>query len=677
MDELRPPRDARRAGPSRACSATSCCARRSPRGRRATAGHSTEDELRPADDARDPAPARLRPRRAGRGARDVRAAGRAARRLARALRAGAGRCGPMTGQDVAWLVLAAAARGRSPRCSRPPTRRWPGSRARPSTSWPGRAGAGPRGWARMVARPGALPQRRAASAGSPARCWRRCSSRGSASSTCTHVVGWPCVVAAAVMVVVSYVLVGVAPRTLARQHAGAGGARARPAPVVAARDGARRRSPSCSSCSATRSPRARASARVRSRSEAELRELVDLAEQDRLIEDDERQMIHSVFELGDTLAREVMVPRTDMVFIERGKTLRQALSLALRSGFSRIPVVGESVDDVVGFVYLKDVVRRIHEYRDAEQNEHVEDVMRPATFVPDSKPVDELLREMQAQRIHAAVVVDEYGGTAGPGHDRGHPRGDRRRDRRRVRHRRDPEIEELPDGDVRVSARLHVDDLVELFDLDVPTTESTTSTASAACWPSCSARSRSPARRRRSTGCGCARSRSPGRRNRIGTVLVAPAGRRRPTDGRQRRGRAIGPTDAAPTRRGARRCRACDGAELDPRGRQARHARPVQPAAQAARCRERGRRRARRDRPHVHRGDGRAAVPAAVRAAGRRRRSRRPAVRGRSRPRRSWCGHAGTRRPEDLAAVRDLGGAGALGAASRPPDGALAATVRA
>jgi CBS domain containing-hemolysin-like protein len=177
-------------------------------------------------------------------------------------------------------------------------------------------------------------------------------------------------------------------------------------------------------------------------------------------------MIHSVFELGDTLAREVMVPRPDMVVVERGKTLRQAMSLALRSGFSRIPVVGDSVDDVIGFVYLKDVVRRIHEYRDAEQNEHVEDLMRPATFVPDSKPVDELLREMQARRTHAVVVVDEYGGTAGlvtiedileeiVGEIADEYDTDR------------PEIEELPDGDVRVSARLHVDDLVDHFDLDV------------------------------------------------------------------------------------------------------------------------------------------------------------------------------------------------------------------
>ena len=147
--------------------------------------------------------------------------------------------------------------------------------------------------------------------------------------------------------------------------------------------------------------------------EAELRELVDLAEASSVIESGEREMIHSVFELGDTLAREVMVPRTDVVFIERHKTLRQAMSLALRSGYSRIPVIGENLDDIVGFAYLKDLTRRVFDRHEAESTERVESVMRPVLYVPDSKPVDALLREMQAERKHVAVVVDEYGGTAG------------------------------------------------------------------------------------------------------------------------------------------------------------------------------------------------------------------------------------------------------------------------
>ncbi len=148
-------------------------------------------------------------------------------------------------------------------------------------------------------------------------------------------------------------------------------------------------------------------------SEAELRELVDLAEKSQVIEAGERKMIHSVFELGDTIVREVMVPRTDVVFIERHKTLRQAMSLALRSGYSRIPVVGENLDDVIGVAYLKDVTKRVFDKHEAETTERIDSMMRPVMYVPDSKPVDELLREMQAERKHVAVVVDEYGGTAG------------------------------------------------------------------------------------------------------------------------------------------------------------------------------------------------------------------------------------------------------------------------
>ncbi len=148
-------------------------------------------------------------------------------------------------------------------------------------------------------------------------------------------------------------------------------------------------------------------------SEEELRGLVDLLEQRQVIEPGARAMIHSVFELGDTIVREVMVPRTDIVFVERDKTVRQALSLALRSGFSRIPVVGENEDDVIGIAYLKDLVTASQEHPERESVEKVTGVMRPATFVPESKPVDELLQEMQQRRIHLAIVIDEYGGTAG------------------------------------------------------------------------------------------------------------------------------------------------------------------------------------------------------------------------------------------------------------------------
>ena len=148
-------------------------------------------------------------------------------------------------------------------------------------------------------------------------------------------------------------------------------------------------------------------------SEIELREVVDLAQQRGVVADDERRMIQSVFELGDTPAREVMVPRTEMVWIESDKTAGQATSLAVRSGHSRIPVIGENVDDVVGVVYLKDLVQQTYYSTNGGRDTEVSAVMRPAVFVPDSKPLDALLREMQRDRNHMALLVDEYGAIAG------------------------------------------------------------------------------------------------------------------------------------------------------------------------------------------------------------------------------------------------------------------------
>ncbi|HSK26061.1 MAG TPA: hemolysin family protein [Jiangellales bacterium] len=277
-------------------------------------------------------------------------------------------------------------------------------------------------------------------------------------------VRWQAVlVAAGSMLVVSFVVLGVAPRTLGRQHADRVGlVAAGPLLAMTRVLGPFPRVLIAVGNALTPGPGYREGSFA---TEAELRELVDLAEAGRVIESGEREMIHSVFELGDTIVREVMVPRTDVVFIERHKTLRQLQSLALRSGFSRIPVVGESLDDVVGVAYLKDVARRVYDNRDAETSERVESVMRAAVFVPDSKPVDELLREMQAARTHVAVVVDEYGGTAGlvtiedvleeivgeitDEYDR-----------------EEPPVERLEDG-FRISSRMHVDELGELFGLEL------------------------------------------------------------------------------------------------------------------------------------------------------------------------------------------------------------------
>src|SRR5690625_7094216 len=123
-------------------------------------------------------------------------------------------------------------------------------------------------------------------------------------------------------------------------------------------------------------------------------------------------MIHSVYELGDTYTREVMVPRTAMITIDHDVPLRKAMSLFLRSGFSRIPVIRDSEDDVVGILYFKDVVRRLHADPGASKFT-AERIGRPATFVPESKPVDDLLRQMQREANHVTIVDDEDGDTAG------------------------------------------------------------------------------------------------------------------------------------------------------------------------------------------------------------------------------------------------------------------------
>ena len=282
-----------------------------------------------------------------------------------------------------------------------------------------------------------------------------------------HVDGWwPAVLTSVgVMLVVSFVVVGVGPRTLGRQHA-VQVALISAAPLLAI---ARILGPipKLLILLGNAITPGRGFSEGPFSTETELRELVDLAEASAVIESGERKMIHSVFELGDTTVREVMVPRNDVVFIERYKNLRQTMSLFLRSGYSRVPVVGENLDDIVGFAYLKDVTKRVFDNAEAETTERIDQQMRPVHWVPDSKPADELLTEMQARRQHIAVVVDEYGGTAGivtiedvleeivgeitDEYDEAQV-----------------EVEALGDSVVRVSSRYPVDDLDEIFpDVDL------------------------------------------------------------------------------------------------------------------------------------------------------------------------------------------------------------------
>jgi CBS domain containing-hemolysin-like protein len=204
---------------------------------------------------------------------------------------------------------------------------------------------------------------------------------------------WPTILTAAgVMLVVSFVVIGVAPRTVGRQHPD------RVAPIAATILTVATRilgpMPQLLILVGNAITPGRGFRTGPFSTETELRELVDYAEASAVIESGERAMIHSVFEFGDTIAREVMVPRGDVVYIERHKNLRQTLSLFLRSGFSRVPVIDDNLDHIVGFAYLKDVVRRDFEAPDVEFTQHVDEVMRPALYVPESKPVDALLSEM-------------------------------------------------------------------------------------------------------------------------------------------------------------------------------------------------------------------------------------------------------------------------------------------
>ncbi|MGW0053222.1 hemolysin family protein [Nocardia nova] len=273
--------------------------------------------------------------------------------------------------------------------------------------------------------------------------------------------GWALAVTAVIMVVVDYVVIGVGPRTLGRQHAySISLAAALPLQAIGALLGPVSRLLIMIGNAITPGRGFRNGPFA---SEVELREIVDMAQQSGVVDSEERRMIQSVFELGDTAARAVMVPRTEMVWIEADKAVAQAMSLAVRSGHSRIPVIGENVDDILGVVYLKDLVP----YADRGRSVQVRAVMRPAVFVPDSKPLDALLDEMQRRRNHMALLVDEYGGIAGlvtiedvleeiVGE---------------IADEYDTDeiapVEELGEGVYRVSTRLPVEDLGELFGLEI------------------------------------------------------------------------------------------------------------------------------------------------------------------------------------------------------------------
>ncbi|WP_193106816.1 hemolysin family protein [Brachybacterium sp. FME24] len=196
------------------------------------------------------------------------------------------------------------------------------------------------------------------------------------------------------------------------------------------------------------------------------RQNVDRALEDEHVEDGERDMIQGVFELRETMVRELMVPRTDMVALDVETSAKKAMRLFVRSGFSRVPVIGESVDDLRGMLYAKDVMKAIHSPWDPRPERPVSEIMRAARFAPEFVTADEVLRQMQTSHVHITVVVDEYGGVSGivtiedileeivgeiaDEHDPA-----------------EPEIEDLGDGSYRVPARAGLTEVGDLFDLEI------------------------------------------------------------------------------------------------------------------------------------------------------------------------------------------------------------------
>jgi CBS domain containing-hemolysin-like protein len=203
-------------------------------------------------------------------------------------------------------------------------------------------------------------------------------------------------------------------------------------------------------------------------SEEEIRAMAEAGSEEGVIEEEEKELIHSIFEFGDTIVREVMTPQPDMVAVESSATMDEALDLVLKHGYSRIPVYRETMEDIVGIVYAKDVLRQIHSGRNGKKT--VKDLARKAYFVPESKRVAELLKEMQQEKVHVAIVVDEYGSVTGlvtledlleeivgeiaDEYDR-----------------EEPQVEPAGDDRYRVNARLPVDELNELLGVELPNDE--------------------------------------------------------------------------------------------------------------------------------------------------------------------------------------------------------------
>ena len=272
---------------------------------------------------------------------------------------------------------------------------------------------------------------------------------------------WALLASAVVMTIVSFVLVGSSPRSVGRVHAR--GVVRFAAPLVR---GIRVFLGPVAAALVALGNRVTPGRTTTFSSEEQLLSMVDEATEMDVLEEDDRELIHSIFEFNDTVVREVMIPRTDMITIDLDETVGAAMGLFLSRGVSRMPVIGRDVDEVVGILYLRDVARLAYERPKGFDGVTVDTLARRALFVPESKKADETLRQMQAESNHLAMVVDEYGGIAGlvtledlieelvgdisDEYDR-----------------EVVEIEDLGKGRYRVAARLPVDELGELFDLEL------------------------------------------------------------------------------------------------------------------------------------------------------------------------------------------------------------------
>jgi len=274
---------------------------------------------------------------------------------------------------------------------------------------------------------------------------------------------WALIFSALIMTGTSFVLVGSSPRSVGREHSR--GILRFAAPVI--RGIRLALGPIANALVAVGNRVTPGRARTATfSSEEQLLSMVDEATELEVLEEDDRELIHSIFEFNDTVVREVMIPRTDMVTVERDASVDSAMSLFLEKGVSRVPVIGDDIDEVVGVLYLRDVARLSHEKPKGYSKTVASDLARAALFAPESKKADEMLRQMQLESNHLAMVVDEYGGIAGlvtledlieelvgdisDEYDRDVA-----------------EVEELEQNKYRVSARLPTDELGDLFEIEL------------------------------------------------------------------------------------------------------------------------------------------------------------------------------------------------------------------